>query len=196
KTLLQHICRCSNLSVLLKSPSVPCEIKQLFESQPPALFNHHKYNKPSRHDQENYDCLVEYLQNFHATREIVDWISLDTTVQSTSHPASMIVSPWSHTYAPTPATAQAPAHENATATEPSPTTAKEPAHAHVTAQAPTHTQPHLPPPLPQGVPHVSPANGQCHLKLGPHMLCLCVHVSHPCTRFIVQWAPTMSPTHA
>ena len=94
KALLQHICWCSNLSVILKSPSVPCEIKQVFESQPPALFNHHKYNKPSRHDQENYDCLVEYLQNFHATREIVDWISLDTTVQPTSPPTSRIVSPW------------------------------------------------------------------------------------------------------
>ncbi|MBW0556383.1 hypothetical protein O181_096098 [Austropuccinia psidii MF-1] len=91
KTLLQHICRCSNLSVLLKSPSVPCEIKQILESQPPALFNHHKHNKPSRHDQENYDCLVEYVQNFHETREIVDWISLDATVQSTSHPTSSIV---------------------------------------------------------------------------------------------------------
>ncbi|MBW0491399.1 hypothetical protein O181_031114 [Austropuccinia psidii MF-1] len=91
--LLQHISQCSNLSVLLKSPSVPCEIKQLFESQPPAPFNHQKHNKPSRHDQENYDFLVEYLQNFHSTREIVEWISLDTTIQSTSHPTSRIVSP-------------------------------------------------------------------------------------------------------
>ncbi|MBW0584446.1 hypothetical protein O181_124161 [Austropuccinia psidii MF-1] len=94
KTLLQHICQCSNLSIPLRSPSVPYEIKQLFKSQAPSLFNHNKYNQPSRHYQQNYDCLVEYLQNFHATREIVDWISLDTTVQSTSHPTSRIVSPW------------------------------------------------------------------------------------------------------
>ncbi|MBW0517233.1 hypothetical protein O181_056948 [Austropuccinia psidii MF-1] len=51
KTLLQHISRRSNLSVLLKSPSAPCEIKQLFKSQLPAPFNHQKHNKPSRHDQ-------------------------------------------------------------------------------------------------------------------------------------------------
>ncbi|MBW0537034.1 hypothetical protein O181_076749 [Austropuccinia psidii MF-1] len=50
KTLLQHICQCSNLSILLKSPSIPCEIKQLFKSQPPASFNHQKHNKPSHHD--------------------------------------------------------------------------------------------------------------------------------------------------
>ncbi|MBW0487230.1 hypothetical protein O181_026945 [Austropuccinia psidii MF-1] len=94
KTLLQHICQCSNLSVLLKSPSVPCKIKQLFELLPPALFNHQKYKKPSCHDQKNYDFLVEYLQNFHSTREIVKWIILDTTTQSKSDPTSKIVSPW------------------------------------------------------------------------------------------------------
>ncbi|MBW0530200.1 hypothetical protein O181_069915, partial [Austropuccinia psidii MF-1] len=94
KTLLQHICRCSNLSVLLKSPSIPCEIKQLFESQLPAPFHHQKHNKQSRLDQRNYDILVEYLQNFHSTREIVEWISLDTTIKFTSHPTSRIVSPW------------------------------------------------------------------------------------------------------
>ncbi|MBW0536169.1 hypothetical protein O181_075884 [Austropuccinia psidii MF-1] len=42
KTLLQNICQCSKLSVLLKSPSVPRERKQLLESQPPALSLHQK----------------------------------------------------------------------------------------------------------------------------------------------------------
>ncbi|MBW0570785.1 hypothetical protein O181_110500 [Austropuccinia psidii MF-1] len=66
-----------------------------------------------------------------------------------------------------------------------------PAHATATAPAPAHTTAQA---------HVSPPNGQCHLTLGPHMLCLCEHVAHPCTctqtRCIVQRAPTMSPTHA
>ncbi|MBW0536683.1 hypothetical protein O181_076398 [Austropuccinia psidii MF-1] len=44
--------------------------------------------------------------------------------------------------------------------------------------------------------HVSPANGQCHLTFGLHMYCFCVHVSHPCTHFILQWAPTISPPPA
>ncbi|MBW0469768.1 hypothetical protein O181_009483 [Austropuccinia psidii MF-1] len=46
--------------------------------------------------------------------------------------------------------------------------------------------------------HVPPANCQCHLTLGPHMSCLCVHdVSHPCTHThcIVQWPPAMSPAY-
>ncbi|MBW0569061.1 hypothetical protein O181_108776 [Austropuccinia psidii MF-1] len=47
--------------------------------------------------------------------------------------------------------------------------------------------------------HVQPANGQCHLTLGPHMSCLCVHdVSHPCTRtnYMVRWDPAMSPAYS
>ncbi|MBW0517503.1 hypothetical protein O181_057218 [Austropuccinia psidii MF-1] len=79
----------------------------------------------------------------------------------------------SHTYAPARATAQAPAPAHTTAQETAP------------AQA-----------FAQGIPHVSFTNCQCHLKLGPHILCLCVHVSHSCTHCIVQWAPTMSPPHA
>ncbi|MBW0472943.1 hypothetical protein O181_012658 [Austropuccinia psidii MF-1] len=70
----------------------------------------------------------------------------------------------SHTYAPAPATAQA------RGTTPTPTPA--------TAQALTPA---------------APANVQCHLTLGPHMLCLCVHVSHPCTRSMVRRAPPVSP---
>ncbi|MBW0522035.1 hypothetical protein O181_061750 [Austropuccinia psidii MF-1] len=64
KTLLQHICQWSNLSILLKSPSIPCEIKQLFESQLPSPFNYQKYNKPSFHDQQNYDCLSHKVPAF------------------------------------------------------------------------------------------------------------------------------------
>ncbi|MBW0521939.1 hypothetical protein O181_061654 [Austropuccinia psidii MF-1] len=73
----------------------------------------------------------------------------------------------SHTYAPAPTTAQAPTHA------PAPATAQ--------AQA-------------QATPPELPANGQFHLTLGPHMLCLFVHVPHPCTRGIVQQAPPVSPT--
>ncbi|MBW0475927.1 hypothetical protein O181_015642 [Austropuccinia psidii MF-1] len=65
------------------------------------------------------------------------------------------------------------------------------AHAHANATAPHRT--HL------KCFHVPQENGQCHLKLGPHMSCLCVHdVSHPCTRTccIVRWAPTMSPAYS
>ncbi|MBW0591138.1 hypothetical protein O181_130853 [Austropuccinia psidii MF-1] len=72
----------------------------------------------------------------------------------------------SHTYAPAPATAQAPTHAPAPAT----------------AQAQAHATPPAP-----------PANGRCHLTLGPHMLCLFVHVPHPYTRGIVQQAPQVSP---
>ncbi|MBW0478342.1 hypothetical protein O181_018057 [Austropuccinia psidii MF-1] len=65
-----------------------------------------------------------------------------------------------------------------------------PPHPHI------HKQPHPP----QVVPHVSPTNGQCCLKLGPHMSWLCVHVSHPCTHAgthcIVRRAPPMSSSHA
>ncbi|MBW0519434.1 hypothetical protein O181_059149 [Austropuccinia psidii MF-1] len=78
----------------------------------------------------------------------------------------------SNTYAPSPATAQAPTHAHTTTSTPALATAQAPASAHTTA---------------------SPANGLCHLTLGPHMLCLFVHVSHPCTRVIVQQAPPVSP---
>ncbi|MBW0544445.1 hypothetical protein O181_084160 [Austropuccinia psidii MF-1] len=72
----------------------------------------------------------------------------------------------SHTYASSPATAQAPT--------PAPTT----------AQALTGTHGTTPEP---------PANGQCHLTFGPNILCLCVHVSHPFTSGIVWQAPPVSP---
>ncbi|MBW0505615.1 hypothetical protein O181_045330 [Austropuccinia psidii MF-1] len=78
----------------------------------------------------------------------------------------------SHTYA----TAPAPATTQQHATAPTPTWA--------TAQAPTSAYATAPAP---------PANFQCHLTLGPHMFCLCVHVSHPCTCGIVRQAPPVSP---
>ncbi|MBW0553690.1 hypothetical protein O181_093405 [Austropuccinia psidii MF-1] len=75
---------------------------------------------------------------------------------------------------PAPATAKALAH----------TTAPTPSLA--TAQAPTHT-------TAQALAPAAPTNGQCHLTLCPHMLCLCVHVSHPCTCGILWWAQPVSP---
>ncbi|MBW0548706.1 hypothetical protein O181_088421 [Austropuccinia psidii MF-1] len=84
----------------------------------------------------------------------------------------------SHTYARAPATAQAPT--------PSPATAKATtnAPAPTTAQALTETH---------GTTSELPANCQCHLTLGPHILCLCMHVSHPFTHGIVWRAPPVSP---
>ncbi|MBW0568812.1 hypothetical protein O181_108527 [Austropuccinia psidii MF-1] len=80
-----------------------------------------------------------------------------------------------------PPTAKAPRNALVNEITPALATAQKPAHAHANAQAPTHAHaPQLhkhPNPL-QGVPHVSPAHGVCHLRLGPHMLCLCVNVSH------------------
>ncbi|MBW0560110.1 hypothetical protein O181_099825 [Austropuccinia psidii MF-1] len=71
-------------------------------------------------------------------------------------------------------------------------------HMDTHTQVNQHHHPHTH--TPTVVSHVSPPNGQFHLTLGPHMLCLCVHVAHPCThtktRCIVRRAPTMSPTHA
>ncbi|MBW0550487.1 hypothetical protein O181_090202 [Austropuccinia psidii MF-1] len=58
-----------------------------------------------------------------------------------------------------------------------------PAQAHATKTAPAHAHA-----------HVSPSNGLCHLTLGPHMLCLCVHVAHP-NPLPLRRAPTISPTH-
>ncbi|MBW0550812.1 hypothetical protein O181_090527 [Austropuccinia psidii MF-1] len=67
----------------------------------------------------------------------------------------------SHTYEPAPSTAQAPtpapATAQATTNAPAPTTTKELARTHRTTPEP-------------------PANGQCHLELGPHILCLSVNV--------------------
>ncbi|MBW0471984.1 hypothetical protein O181_011699 [Austropuccinia psidii MF-1] len=155
--------QCSNLSILVKSPPAPCEIKQLFKSQLPSPFNPQKHKKPLGHDQQNYDSLVEYLQNFHSTREIAAWISSDTTFQSSSPPTSRIDPNWYFSVsninigknifstepknANTPAPAQAPAPTHATAQAPAKahTTALAPAHApahakaHDTAQAPAHT---------------------------------------------------------
>ncbi|MBW0520208.1 hypothetical protein O181_059923 [Austropuccinia psidii MF-1] len=96
----------------------------------------------------------------------------------------------SHTYVPTHthATATAPAH--ATAHAPAPTQALHtPLHKHPHMHMPLHKHMHMHTPLhkrlhmhrPTVVPHVSPPNGQCHLTLGPLMLCLCVHVAHLCT---------------
>ncbi|MBW0546490.1 hypothetical protein O181_086205 [Austropuccinia psidii MF-1] len=48
-------------------------------------------------------------------------------------------------------------------------------------------------------PYAPATNGRCHLTLGPHISCLCVHdVSHPFTRThcIVRWAPNISPAYA
>ncbi|MBW0570351.1 hypothetical protein O181_110066 [Austropuccinia psidii MF-1] len=79
-----------------------------------------------------------------------------------------------------------------------------PPHRHMHMHTQTHPHPHMPRQphctrTRHKLFHVPPTNGQCHLKLGPHKSCLCVHdVSHPCTRThcIVWWAPTIAPTYA
>ncbi|MBW0500151.1 hypothetical protein O181_039866 [Austropuccinia psidii MF-1] len=84
----------------------------------------------------------------------------------------------SHTYAPAPAAAQAPT--------PAPATAQATTNASTPTIAQALTETHGTTPEP-------PANRQCHLTLGPHILWLCLHVSHPFTRGIVWRASPVSP---
>ncbi|KAA1084550.1 hypothetical protein PGT21_050274 [Puccinia graminis f. sp. tritici] len=91
-TILQNICRLSNLKSLVKYPTAPPEVKQLSSFLEISESSSDDYlGTPIKAEVSIYKCFVEYLRNLNPS---IHWLSSYQVNYQGDNPENFVVSPW------------------------------------------------------------------------------------------------------